>query len=244
MARGEKQPQGDQSQHQWPIENINRYFGGTATESSDIAFGDGLHIFLGSDIPKRLELFPNAGVARFTSQDAQLTLYRSFPVLDQDGVIFESAAEGSKLTVTAAGEVTLSVAPAPTEPALQTAHVAPQSPSEAPIRRSPQFPTPEEKQRVTLAGRVGAQPSFRTSPKGQFIGQFPLAVHEGEATTWHTVVAFGDRAKTLQETLQKGQPVEVVGYLHTKERKTRDGGSKLVEEIYATVVKQHQPASR
>lgn len=96
----------------------------------------------------------------------------------------------------------------------------------------------EKPQRLTLAGRLGRVPSFRTTRSGTLIASFPLAVRDdaGE-TTWHTVLAFGERAEQLREGLAKGQHLEVIGYLHQRERTTRSGETRTIDEIYATVVR-------
>src|SRR5205823_3388519 len=96
----------------------------------------------------------------------------------------------------------------------------------------------EDKRRVTLCGRVGAVPAFRTTPKGVLIGKFPLAVRdEEEQTHWHTILTFNERTRKLQEAqLAKGQAVEVTGYVHEREQRTKTG-TKMVEEIYGVVIK-------
>lgn len=97
-----------------------------------------------------------------------------------------------------------------------------------------------ETDRITVQGRLGADPRFRTTAKsGDLVGSFPLGTHpDVETTTWYTVVVFGDRAKRLQEKgLKKGQPVEVVGYLHAQEGRTRRDGSPETPQIYAAAVR-------
>jgi len=96
----------------------------------------------------------------------------------------------------------------------------------------------EPQERVTVAGRLGSAPSFRTTPKGVRIARFTVAEHaDTESTTWRTVLAFGKRAAGLEaEPLEKGQAVEVIGYPHEREV-TTNGVKKTVEEIYATAIK-------
>jgi hypothetical protein len=94
-----------------------------------------------------------------------------------------------------------------------------------------------EQERVSLLGRVGADPTFRTTPKGTLVGRFPLAVHgEGNSTTWYPVLAFNQRAERLKEGVHKGEAVRVVGYVHEREIKTRDGEPRTVREVYAVSV--------
>jgi len=96
------------------------------------------------------------------------------------------------------------------------------------------------KERVQFSGRVGAAPSYRTTAKGRFLARFPVAEHTGseDQATWHTVFAFDDRARRLQQKgLAKGAAVVVVGYTHQREAKGRDGKTKQVEDIYAVAVR-------
>ncbi len=91
------------------------------------------------------------------------------------------------------------------------------------------------------AGRLGQDPRTRTTPKGTLIASFPLGVKDEadlEKTSWHTVLAFRERAQTVHDTLKKGMPVEVIGYVHEREIPRRDGSTRTVEEVYATVIKQ------
>ena len=102
--------------------------------------------------------------------------------------------------------------------------------------------TPEQpgRERLTLAGRVGAAPTVRTTPKGTLVARFPLGVHEDSgATTWHTIIAFNQRAEQVRTSVKRGDAVEVIGYRHTRILPARQEGRppKEVVEVYATVVK-------
>lgn len=101
----------------------------------------------------------------------------------------------------------------------------------------------DEATRLQLTGRLGRDPSFRTTKTGTLVGRFPLAVHaEDGHTSWHTVLAFGPRAEQLQRRAQagefaQGREVDVVGYLHTNTRPGKDGRPRTVQEVYAVAVK-------
>jgi single-stranded DNA-binding protein len=103
--------------------------------------------------------------------------------------------------------------------------------------------TETEQERISLTGRLGRDPSFRTTKTGSLVGKFPLAVHREDGdTTWHTVLAFGPRAEQLQKRvtageLTQGREVDVVGYLHVNERPGKDGTPRKVQEVYAVAVK-------
>jgi hypothetical protein len=104
---------------------------------------------------------------------------------------------------------------------------------------------PAPRPRVTLRGRVGALPAFRTTPNGVLIARFPLAVPgEDKRTTWHQVLAFKQRAERVRESVQRGDAVEVIGYTHEREQRRRDGSVRTVEEIYAVVIKPQQSRER
>ncbi|WP_327727122.1 single-stranded DNA-binding protein [Streptomyces sp. NBC_00487] len=100
-----------------------------------------------------------------------------------------------------------------------------------------------DSQRVKLVGRLGRTPTFRTTAAGKLVGKFPLAVHlETGETEWHDILAFGDRAASLQkraeaDELVKGREVEVVGYIHEREYKARSGETKKAREINSVAVK-------
>lgn len=106
-------------------------------------------------------------------------------------------------------------------------------------------PSPEQQEqpRVDLRGRVGRDPFVRRTPRGTLLARFPLAVQEEgqEKTIWHQILSFGERAARVQETVKQGQKVTVVGYPHQREVPQKDGSVKIVEEIYAVVVKSSKP---
>jgi len=85
---------------------------------------------------------------------------------------------------------------------------------------------------------LGRAPSFRTTRNGTLIASFPLAVRDEDgSTTWHTILAFGERAEKLRVQLDKGQAVQVISYQHEREVRTKRGETKIVREVYATMVK-------
>ena len=131
--------------------------------------------------------------------------------------------------------------PEPSPRSVTTPSPEPADPSE-PSASTGGTETPEQpgRERLTLAGRVGAAPTLRTTPKGTLVARFPLGAHEESgATTWHTVLAFNQRAEQVRGTVKKGDAVEVIGYRHTRTLPARQEGRppKEVVEVYATVVK-------
>lgn len=114
-----------------------------------------------------------------------------------------------------------------------------------------------ENTRVTIEGRIGAEPRIKTvEEKGLLVASFSVAEHpdeqDSDATKWHEVVVFGDRAAKLQERFQTGelhvgQLVSVAGYKHLRERPVIDKetgaqtGTRMVEQIYAAAIKPVAP---
>lgn len=229
----EQQPQPpEEEQRSWDIEAIGRILDVPEEPSHDVAFGKGTLFRVGQEEQtKTLEVYPESRIARLTGQNAKVELYRlDPPEITERGVIFGRPGESLCLSLSRQGEVVLFMAGAgKSEPTPEEAQIPDDS------KQKTESP---EQERLTLFGRVGATPSFRTTPKGKLVARFPLAVHgEENRTSWHTVLAFGDRAEKLRDALKKGQAVEIVGYRHTRESRTRDGQPKVVEEIYAVAVK-------
>lgn len=114
-------------------------------------------------------------------------------------------------------------------------------PSPTPVRPVQELASGEQaskRERLTLSGRLGRAPSFRTTRNGKLIASFPLAVRDEDGnTTWHTILTFGARAEQLRDQLEKGQVVQVIGYQHAREVRTKRGETKTVVEVYATLVK-------
>lgn len=93
-------------------------------------------------------------------------------------------------------------------------------------------------ERLFLVGRIASPVSFHTTGQRKLVARFRLAVaDEGETTQWHTVKAYGARAETLEEQVGRGElgqgiEVELIGYLHRRQRRASGERVKLVAEIY------------
>jgi hypothetical protein len=110
----------------------------------------------------------------------------------------------------------------------------------APTGEAAPNPEAKERVRVQLAGRLGQDPKVRVTGKGTLIAQFPIGIRDDAdltKTTWHTVLAFQKRAEQVRDTLKKGMPVEVSGYVHERAIPRRDGSTRTVREVYATLIK-------
>jgi len=86
--------------------------------------------------------------------------------------------------------------------------------------------------KVTLIGRLGADPEVRYMPSGGAVANISLATNfrwkdkqtgeKKESTEWHRVVFFNRLAEIVGEYLKKGGQIYVEGRLQT--RKWQDQG--------------------
>lgn len=94
--------------------------------------------------------------------------------------------------------------------------------------------------RVTLQGRLGADPELRTTPSGVEVATVNIAVDRdrkdanGEKQTdWVTIVAWRGTAKFLAQYFQKGRIALVEGRLQTRNYTDRDGNKRTATEVVA-----------
>ena len=94
--------------------------------------------------------------------------------------------------------------------------------------------------RATLVGHAGRNPEMRTLPSGDEVASFSLATTErfrrrdgteGEATEWHTIVAFGAAAEAARTLVRRGDPVLVEGRIATRAWTDRKGAERRTAEI-------------
>jgi len=241
----------------WNLDNVAKHLRTASSPIQDADYGQGQLLLIGTDKPVlALELYPAAAVARVYSQEltvdispvAAPKLPRKLLPPDQESLLLESPSSPSlRLTLTAEGAMSLFIKGTQELHQYKLTTSSPEAQLPEPVEESTPSTTadgsasassPEKQRRVTLEGRVGAEPVFRTTAQNKLVGRFPLAVHQGDDTIWHQVVVFGDRAKQLEAALKKGQAVEVVAYVHHNERQSRDGTKRLVEELYAVAVRQ------
>jgi single-strand DNA-binding protein len=96
--------------------------------------------------------------------------------------------------------------------------------------------------KVTLLGRLGAEPEVRYTKSSMCIANVSLATNYTvkdknnewvEMTEWHRVIFFNGLAKVVKEYLHKGSPIYVEGRLQTKKWKDKDGIDRWSTEIIA-----------
>lgn len=94
--------------------------------------------------------------------------------------------------------------------------------------------------KVSLIGRLGAQPEVVKFDSGRTLARFSLATNESyknkdgewqEQTQWHNITAWGKTADLIGKLLNKGQEVVVEGRLVNNSYETKDG-----EKRYGTTV--------
>jgi single-strand DNA-binding protein len=185
----------------------------------------------------QLDLHPQTLVARLRSSTLHLELANVTQVTVSDLLVrLDAGDEDTRASVLLHPDGTLALTLSPRRPAPETAAQPSPSPTET-SHRAPATQTEQERQnRVVYTGRLGRDPDLRTTAKGRQVAKTSLAVHEGEQTSWHTIIFFDERAVTAAETLHKGDLLTVVGYRHQREITRRDGTKRQVEEIYAAGV--------
>jgi single-strand DNA-binding protein len=95
--------------------------------------------------------------------------------------------------------------------------------------------------KVTLIGRLGADPEVRYMPQGGAITTIGLATsrrwkdkvsgERKEATEWHRVVFFNRIAEVAGEYLKKGSQIYVEGRLQTRKWQDKEGHDRYTTEI-------------
>jgi Single-strand binding protein family len=232
---------------------ISEALGAESQTARDVAHGAGQAIAM-ADGNAVLEVFPDASVARVTTQDARVELFRvpGFSVdKDLGRVVFEQGQDDTKmrLIVGASGHVHLYPLKKPTEPLVHqgSASSTPEGQStrteEAQAATDTTQPVDQdagkEQEPVTLRGRLGRDPWFSGGADSPLAG-FPLAINGENKTTWHKVVVSDETALALKELaqrgdVQKGRLVDVTGQTVTREEET-DKGIKKIVEFQATQV--------
>lgn len=206
----------------------------------DVAHGEGEAFTLGSH-GTELEVYPGAGVARVTTENARVELHRvpGYRLNEANHVIFEQGREQERLRMLVGSEGHVSLRPllrATRSPT--TRQTPPDGPQDrtSPARGSHDLTTPpkaevpaapeaEERGTVSVIGNIGRDLSFHERD-GQLVCKFPLADnHPTRQTIWHDVVATEAVAEFVRDahtsrdqavTMRKGKPVEVVGYQEPK----------------------------
>ena len=99
--------------------------------------------------------------------------------------------------------------------------------------------------KVTLLGRLGADPEIRYTQSGQPVGSLRIATSENwndregnrqERTEWHNITVWGKQAETCGQYLAKGRQVYIEGRLQSREYTDRDNIQRRAWEVVANKV--------
>ncbi len=94
--------------------------------------------------------------------------------------------------------------------------------------------------KVQLIGNLGQTPEIKTLEEGRKMARFSVATNEnyrsvsGEwirDTQWHTLVAWGKMADTVEKYLDKGTEVAVEGRLVSRSYTDKNGEKRYVTEV-------------
>ena len=99
--------------------------------------------------------------------------------------------------------------------------------------------------KVTLVGRLGADPELRYMPSGMAAANIRLATNDGykdrqtgqfiEHTEWHRVSIFGKLAETLSQYVKKGDLLYIEGRIRTNKYQDKiTGQDRYTTDIIAT----------
>jgi Single-strand binding protein family len=238
---------------EFDAEKAAEALGAEPHETRDVAYGDGHAITAGDTT---LEVYKNARVARVTTPDARIELFRvpTYQVSPQrlvfqqgekatrtrllvrsDGRVWYypglRAPESSRTAETAPSDEVIS--PAPTKPSTQLTG----RPDDT-LGAAAEQKEPEEQQ---LIGRLGRDPWFGIRGEEPAAG-FPLAVNDEEGkATWHRVLVTGElvdqiRAGVQQGQIKRGRLVQVSGTEIVQSQQTPKGGTRTTTEFHATSV--------
>jgi hypothetical protein len=238
---------------EFDIEKATEALGAKAQDTRDVAHGDGQAMSIGDT---SVEVYQDAGVARVTTPDARIELFRvpTYQVSPQR-LVFQ---QGEKATRTRllvrsdgrvwyypglrapessrsdemppSGEV---ISPAPTNHPTDVTGRPDDTLGAAAEQKEP----PEQQ----LTGRLGRDPWFGTRGEEPAAG-FPLAVNDEQGkATWHRVLVTGElvdqlRAGTQQGQIKRGRLVQVSGTEVMKQEQTAKGGTRTTTEFHATSV--------
>ncbi len=94
--------------------------------------------------------------------------------------------------------------------------------------------------KVTLVGRLGADPEIRTLGSGAMVAKFSVATSENykdragqwqEETQWHDVVLWRNLAERAQQYLQKGSMIYLDGKLTHRKWQDKEGNPRRTTEV-------------
>ena len=94
--------------------------------------------------------------------------------------------------------------------------------------------------KVSLIGNLGNDPEITVFDNGNKVARFNVATNEYyknkegervENTQWHTIVAWNNLAKIVENNLKKGQEIALEGKLTQRSYESKSGEKRFVTEI-------------
>lgn len=247
----------------WDSDQIAVALGTAAEPRVDRLLGHGVHYHLEQPPGTELELFERARIVRLNGPDFQLTLTTApneGPQPTAGGVIFERPA-GHFLCLSPAGVIFIAdserpqgpltaqeapfaaerpiITPSQDEEALLDDSAAPQDASQRLLPKPDPGPETAKGERMTLAGRLGREPIFRTTRNQVLVAKLVLAhrLDDGEVR-WCDLYAFRDRAERVRAAnLRTGMFIEAITYRHERTQTTKSGEERRIEEYYVVALK-------
>lgn len=90
--------------------------------------------------------------------------------------------------------------------------------------------------RVTLVGRLAADPQLRYSSSGTAVAMIRLVTNDRDEPEFHDVVAWRELAEVAAKYLAKGRLVLVEGRLHGRSWLAEDGTTRRGVEVVAASI--------
>jgi single-strand DNA-binding protein len=90
-----------------------------------------------------------------------------------------------------------------------------------------------QQDRVTLVGRLVADPVLHHTRSGKPVTTIRIAVNAGSEPTFHSVVVWNRSAEVVCEYLRKGRRIEVIGRTQQRSYQAADGTDREITEIVA-----------
>jgi single-strand DNA-binding protein len=87
--------------------------------------------------------------------------------------------------------------------------------------------------RVSLIGRLVADPEIRQTPNGKQVASFRVATNDPFGVEYHSIVAWEKLAQIAGTVLAKGRLVHIEGRLHGSTWQASDGTKRRTVEIIA-----------
>lgn len=93
---------------------------------------------------------------------------------------------------------------------------------------------------IFLIGNVGKDPEIRSTNSGSQVANFSLATTERwrnkdgekqEKTNWHDCVVWGSLTKVVEDWVEKGSKIAVVGRLEKRSWEDNDGNKRWATEV-------------